>query len=231
MSLSSRTQGWLEGSVTEVIDAGDYRYLCVSSGRESVWMATTLADVVVGDGVEYQQGLLMNDFESPTLGRTFPQILFVDQIRVKNRAAVPVQREAGLPSGHPVVPRSSRTMQRRLSPPRKGSLPKLDGACSIRQVEQTKDTLSGKTVSVVGLVSKINRNIMGKNWIHLLGEEGHELVVTTQDDASPGTVVLVKGTVTNNKTFNTGYFIPLVLENSELRSLSSRAGKQRSSSK
>ena len=34
------SEGWLEGSVTEVIDVGDYRYLCVNADNRSVWLAT-----------------------------------------------------------------------------------------------------------------------------------------------------------------------------------------------
>lgn len=208
----SASKDWLEGSVTEVIDAGDYRYLCVTSGRESVWMATSLSDLSVGDDIEYQEGLLMSDFESPTLHRTFPRILFVDHIRVTGRTVTPIRRVGGLPSGHPVVPQSTRSALRRLPVPPQGSLPSPDGTVPLDRIVENQREFSGKKVRVVGFVTKINRQILGQNWVHLEDERGSELIVTTSVDPGPGAVVLAEGTLVLGKTFKTGYFVPLLLE-------------------
>lgn len=225
-SLSQESGRWLEGAITEVIDVGDYRYLCVNADNRSLWLASTITEVRVGDILQYREGLWMQDLESPALDRRFPEILFVDQILVKSRAPVPVQRVAGLPSGHPVIPQSSRRSRNSLSPPAKGTLPELDAAVPIHEVESNGKELGGKTVSVVGLVSKINRNIMGKNWIHLLDDRGGELIVTTDSMPGLGSIVSARGVLTSDKTFKSGYYIPLFLEDADVRSIESesRAG-------
>lgn len=56
-------------------------------------------------------------------------------------------------------------------------------------------------------VVKFSPNIMGRNWVHLRDGSGSraaqddDLTVTTMDDASVGTVVVVKGIVRVNKDF------------------------------
>ncbi|MFZ0427716.1 MAG: hypothetical protein WAO20_06340 [Acidobacteriota bacterium] len=214
-SEGGSSPGWLEGSVTEVIDVGDYRYLCVNADHRSFWLAATISGVAVGDIVEYQKGLLMRDFQSPSLSRRFPEIRFVDRIRVKERTPVAVSTVKGLPSGHPAVPRSSRSNQRTLPAPKKGSLPILPDTETIHDIEARTAVFSGKRVSVVGLVARVNRNIMGRNWIHLLDDRGGELVATTSADVPLGSVVLARGRISTDKTFNGGYYMPFLLEEAQ----------------
>lgn len=65
------------GVVTESMDAADYTYMKIKKddGKEE-WAATTRTAVKVGDRVVISESLVMHDFQSKSLGRTFPRIIF-----------------------------------------------------------------------------------------------------------------------------------------------------------
>ncbi len=100
--------------------------------------------------------------------------------------------------------------------PPKGSLPHLPNSDSISVIRAKKEDFAGKVVRVVGLVSRVNPNIMGKNWVHLLDDQGGELIASTSVDATLGSIVLAQGRIAADKTFNNGYYLPLLLEDAEI---------------
>jgi hypothetical protein len=63
--------------VAEVLDVPHYTYLrlATAEGKE-LWAAIPSSAVKVGQSVEVIQSLVMNDFHSKTLDRTFPSIVF-----------------------------------------------------------------------------------------------------------------------------------------------------------
>ena len=72
-----------------------------------------------------------------------------------------------------------------------------------------------------GKVTKVNRGILGKNWLHLqdgTGEKGsHDLTVTSQGVANVGDIVVAVGTIVVDKNFGAGYKYPVLLEDATLR--------------
>lgn len=66
-----------KGEVLETMDATRYTYvkLKTESGEE-LWSAIPQAKVAVGQKVEVVESIVMKDFASPTLKRTFPTIVF-----------------------------------------------------------------------------------------------------------------------------------------------------------
>lgn len=68
------------GSVTEAIVAGSYVYLAVDTGEETLWIAAPVTEVEQGARVGWNGGSLMKDFTSPSLGRTFAEIFFVEGV-------------------------------------------------------------------------------------------------------------------------------------------------------
>ena len=216
LPASGPGSGSVTGKVTEVIEAGQYVYVCVNSGNESQWLATNAATVQIGDSVEFEQGLLMRNFKSPSMGRVFPAILFVEALRITNRPSVSISPVQGLPSGHPAIPESARSASRNVGRPRPGSIPTLKDTMSIESIHENQATLSGKSIAAVGMVSKVSANVMGRNWIHLIDEEGRELVVTSASTAAPGSIMVARGTLVIGKSFETGYYIPLMVEDATL---------------
>ncbi len=71
-----------KGTVLEVINVPQYTYLQVQQEKESRWLAGPTAEVKKGDTVRFDNGMEMKDFHSNSLDRTFPSIIFVNQIVV-----------------------------------------------------------------------------------------------------------------------------------------------------
>ncbi len=204
------------GTVTEVLNAGRYLYFCIDQGGRGLWLATEFQDLRLGDRVRFQHPLLMRQFHSKALGRVFAEILFVSQVEIVDRPAVSVQPVAGLPSGHPLVPASSRSVSQTIRPPAPGSLSGVVGTVPIARVLVEAAALSGSEVAVVGMVAKANVNILGRNWVHLLDEEGRELIATTSSAVPIGEIVLARGRIIANRALASGYFFPVLLEEASL---------------
>jgi hypothetical protein len=76
----------LAGTVAETIDTDHYSYLRVSADGSQEWLATARGPFRVGDSVRYGEGIMMVDFFSQTLQRTFPSIRFVGRVTVEGAA-------------------------------------------------------------------------------------------------------------------------------------------------
>lgn len=68
------------GTVLDVIDSSMYTYLQVSSDTGAVWLAAYRNDMSKGDTVSYSRGVMMTNFRSKALNRTFDKIIFVDAV-------------------------------------------------------------------------------------------------------------------------------------------------------
>ena len=66
----------LQGTVVETMDSGGYTYLCVENAGQKNWAAIPATPVKVGDKVSVASGMIMRNFSSKSLGRTFEAIVF-----------------------------------------------------------------------------------------------------------------------------------------------------------
>lgn len=104
-------------------------------------------------------------------------------------------------------------------------VPKAAGADArtVAEIVSGRATLENKTVVVRAKVVKFTRAVMGKNWVHLRDGSGsaadktHDVVVTTQDEAKVGDVVIAKGVVRTDVDLGSGYSFPVLLENARLQ--------------
>jgi predicted small lipoprotein YifL len=99
---------------------------------------------------------------------------------------------------------------------------KAEGGKTVAEVFAEKGSLAGKPVTVRGKVVKVNRGIMGKNWLHVRdgsGAEGtNDLTVTTAGELPAlGATVVVTGPVTLDKDFGMGYQYAVILEDAEVK--------------
>lgn len=76
----------LKGQVTETMDAAGYTYVRIKSGMDATWLAGPATKVEVGDTVSAPKGALMRNFASTTLKRTFPEVYFVEKMKVTKGA-------------------------------------------------------------------------------------------------------------------------------------------------
>lgn len=86
------------GRVEEVIPAGKYTYIRVTKAGKDTWIAVLKREIAVGAEVSYADAPPMKEFHSPSLNRTFEEILFLGAVQVKGEDA------PAMPSGHPAVP-------------------------------------------------------------------------------------------------------------------------------
>lgn len=68
------------GTVLSTINVPTYTYVEVSQGKKTLWLATATSGVKKGDKVRFDDGLVMNNFYSKSLKRTFPSIIFVNSL-------------------------------------------------------------------------------------------------------------------------------------------------------
>jgi hypothetical protein len=80
-SMASRDANLPQSAkVLTVIKAPPYNYIEASQGKNTIWLATTTIAVKKGDVIRFDEGMVMNDFYSKSLKRTFPSILFVNKL-------------------------------------------------------------------------------------------------------------------------------------------------------
>jgi hypothetical protein len=73
-----------EGKVIATLDAPGYTYMELANTEKRFWIAAPTTRVKVGDRVRFDQSLVMKNFNSKTLNRTFDQIIFVNSANVIN---------------------------------------------------------------------------------------------------------------------------------------------------
>jgi hypothetical protein len=74
-----------EGTVVSTMDAGGYSYIEVSGAEGNTWLAAPATKVKAGDKIRFENGAVMRNFSSRSLGRTFPTISFIGQVVVESK--------------------------------------------------------------------------------------------------------------------------------------------------
>ncbi len=200
------------GTVRQTMDAGGYTYALLETSAGEVWVAgPQTAGVEVGQPLSAPQGMLMADFSSPSLDRTFDQIYFVQSLSPGTiTTSDPHPDMAGPGALHPEA-----AMTDALDP--------LDGGHTVSQIVGQAAELAGKEVVVRGKVVKYNASIMGTNWLHIQDGSGsaeagdHDLTVTSDDTTAEGEVVVVRGKVSTHRDFGMGYRYDVMVEGASLQ--------------
>lgn len=210
----------ISGTVAETMDAANYTYVKLDTGKEQVWIAASQFPVKVGETLSVVPEMPMENFHSKALNRDFPLIYFVSNVGRNGEAARPSAGAA------PAMMTSRGPMGGGGAAPQKVAVTKLDppaGGLSIADVWAKRDSLAGKTVVVRGTVVKYNAEIMGINWMHLQDGSGSEadktndLTVTTSATVKVGDVVTVSGTLATKKDFGAGYAYDAIVEKATIK--------------
>ena len=75
-AATTQAPGALTGTVLETMDSGGYTYFQLDTGLDKPWVAVPQAQVKVGDTISSMPGMVMKNFNSKTLNRTFDAIVF-----------------------------------------------------------------------------------------------------------------------------------------------------------
>ncbi|MCJ7681885.1 MAG: hypothetical protein MUP70_14235 [Candidatus Aminicenantes bacterium] len=207
--------GTHRGKVLTTMDSGGYTYVEFEEKGNNLWAAAPVFPISKGDVIEFVNPLLMKNFQSRKLGRTFSEIYFVNKINILS-SADPKTRIVSLPESHVPVsgnPKTDFVVDA-------GSVEKAEGGHTVEECFSRKDELNGETVVVRGRVVKFIRKILGRNWLHLKDGTGvspsDDLTVTTKQVVEVGDLVLIKGKMSVDKDFGYGYFYPVIIEEAEL---------------
>lgn len=230
----------LKGAIIKFQDVKNYTYLHLKDFTGQIWAAIPKTPVETGKEIELSNIIVMKDFQSKTLDKTFDIILFaVPSIKgqaIKAQAGImpsdqmPGKTMSGMPPGMmPAgMPQGSTPNGMGASQPRiilkDIKLSKATGkdAYSIEEVYFQKKELSKKTVTVHAKIVKFLPSIMGKNWIHIQDGTGsaetetHDITVSTLDAAEVGDEVIVHGTLGVNKSFGSMCSFAVIIEDASL---------------
>ena len=201
----------LSGKVVESMDSGGYTYVNIENAGKKTWVAVPKTPVKVGQNMSFQPGMVMNNFQSKTLNRTFEAIVF--------SGGVIGQQETGsvsAPAEHtpPKIPADKTIKVEKASGP---------DAYTVAELYKKSSSLNKKIVVVRGEVVKFSANIMGKNWIHIQDGSGdpskgtNDILVTTSGSAKTGDIVTAKGTLNKDKDFGSGYKYSVIVEEASIK--------------
>ncbi len=194
--------------VQEVIQARNYTYLRAVENGEEIWMAVLKGNIETGKTYYYDKAMEMQNFNSKDLDRSFDKIYFLEGL-YENPGDF---TKAGMmpPKDEVHTQTSAESNKQDIN------LPEEEGVIKIEALYAGKDHLANKKVTVQGVVTKFNPNIMNKNWVHIQDGSGDtssfDLTITTMDQVKVGDIVKFEGIVVLNKDFGHGYKYDLLLE-------------------
>ena len=228
----------VKGKVLETMDAAGYTYLNVATEAGEVWIAVNQTDVKVGEDVTFMDGMVMQNFFSKALDRTFPDIVFSSGLVGEGAMPPPVTPAAtGAESfsqalsseGTPGASAPGNMMtgsQKAVVPFAEIKVEKAPGENSytVNEIFSKASELNGKTVVIRGKVVKVSPRIMGRNWVHIQDGTGspetntHDLVITTSQDAEADwDIITMEGVLAANKDFGSGYLYAVIIEDAKIK--------------
>jgi hypothetical protein len=209
--------GMVRGTVLETMDSGGYTYAFLDTAQDQRWVAALQTPVAVGDVVQTDAGMIMTDFSSNTLGRTFDVVYFVNGLQNLTSGSQPPPQVAGeMPPGHPAVGGSG------AAAPAGVSLEAWEEGKDIAYVYANKDDLAGSEITLRGKVVKYNPGILGWNFVHIQDGSGdaaagdNDLIVTTKASTAVGETIVLTGNIVLDKDFGAGYSYPVLLEDARI---------------
>jgi hypothetical protein len=207
--------------VEEVLQTSNYTYLSGEVNKVPTWIAVSKMDAKKGDTYYYQEGMLMENFVSKELNQTFEKIWFVDHIGTSPEFQNAVDPHHGMPTD---MTQKTDMSQHQMKPSiEKGnySIEKLKDGVTIAELYSKKLDFSGKSIKVKGIVTKVNSQIMDRNWIHIQDGTEHEgeydLTITSNMTAQEGDTIIVEGILAVDKDFGHGYQYKIILEKAEIK--------------
>ena len=100
----------VSGKVVETMDGGGYTYALVDKDGAKIWVAMGKTRLAVGNEITCRPGMVMNNFRSTALNRSFKRIVFSSGVAsfsgaAATPAATPVPEATPAPEETPRVPK------------------------------------------------------------------------------------------------------------------------------
>ena len=200
----------ISGEVLEVKDVESYSYLRLKTKDGETWAAVGKTPVKTGAKVTIENVMVMNNFESKSLKKTFQTIVF----GTLAGSGANTIAAGGTPMS------MAHAGNAKVADTADIHVPKATGANArtVAEVHAKAAELKDKPVQVRGKIVKYNAEIMGKNWIHLRDGSGsatgntNDILVTSKSAAKIGDIVTAKGIVRMDKDFGAGYAFKVIIE-------------------
>lgn len=194
--------------VVDHMNASNYTYMLVKENESEFWIAAPQTPVEKGEIVYFEKSMVMKNFRSDVLDKTFESILFVQAV---SKTPSNNQQQT-IQSPHSQVS-STTKLQIDFEP--------LSDGSSVKNIYENSKSLSEKTVKIKGKVVKVNKGIMNRNWIHIQDgtdfDGNYDLMVTSNDLANVGDVIIVEGKVSVDKDFGAGYVYKVMIEDAVIK--------------
>lgn len=197
--------------VEEVVQTPDYTYVKMKEGSDEYWAAVTRTDNIKKGGTYYyDKWMVMTDFKSKALDKTFKTIYFIEKVSDKpypEHEKAKLQEQPANGSAH-VDMKEVNTVE------------PAQGGISIATLMADLSKYNGKTVIMRGHVVKYTPAVMNKNWVHI--QDGtqangkYDLAVTTDGTCKIGDIVTFEGKIILDKDFGYGYKYDVLMENAKL---------------
>ncbi len=204
------------GTVKHMQQAGRYTYLTLDQKGTEVWVATTSTNVAVDDVIDYSEALLIENFEAKSLNKTFDQIYFTGGVKIVGGPSF--SKDVSLPDDnvHKKIQKENTTV----TAPAKGEIPRAEKGDTIEEIYSKIDMLEGKKVTVRARVMKVNKNILGTNWITLQDGTGsapdNMLIALSSDIAGIADTITVSGTIKTGINLGAGYKFKVVIDEASI---------------
>lgn len=196
--------------VKEVEQVANYTYLLVKGKGPEYWVAVPTMEASVGETYQYQGGMVMEDFYSEELEKSFDKVVFLEALFSEKGSSE--QESTPLEQGSQQLDYEAMvTIEKSDVEVAAGK-----GTVSIADLFSNPGTYEGKPVRVKGEVTKFNAAIMQLNWVHIQDGTEYEgkfdLTATSLESFEVGSVVTLDGILALNKDFGYGYSYEILLE-------------------
>jgi hypothetical protein len=203
--------------IAEVVQGNTYTYLKVKQNTKEKWVAVSKQEVVTGDVYYFDQELLMTNFHSKEIDRTFDEIYFVNYL---SKTPLDGGAQAGMGSIGVMSQSQEHSGKVAIEQNSAAKLKKDADEVTIAQIFANRNDYSGKEVEIRGMVVKVNEQVMGKNWIHIqdgTSNNGNfDLTVTSTELPAVNDEITVKGRLILNKDFGYGYSYEVIMEDAKV---------------
>jgi hypothetical protein len=201
--------------VKEVEQVGIYTYLLVKGKGPEYWVAAPSLEANPGETYHYQGGLLMEEFHSQELDRTFDKVLFLDALFAgkppTNLESQVAQESLELQESQDMQYGNTVTIEKSDVEMEAG-----EGTITISELFSDPGAYESKIIRVKGEVTRFNASIMERNWVHLQDGTEYEgkfdLTATSLESFKVGSTVTLEGILALNKDFGYGYSYEILLE-------------------
>ncbi|QOY51860.1 GW dipeptide domain-containing protein [Candidatus Sulfurimonas baltica] len=210
--------------VLETVDGGGYTYAKVEEEGNIYWIAGPQTEVTVGSKISFLEQMVMNDFASKALNKTFDTLVFVSAI---------VSTDKSAKSGAAVATAAKHTDGTHIDcnhddelkkAPSEIKVSKNPNGYSVEDLYAKKAELAAKSVKVNAQVVKVSKGIMGKDWIHIQdgsGSNGTNDIIATSKNSTVkvGDVVTTEGVIKTNVDLGYGYKFSVIIEDAKFTSI------------